>query len=61
VFGGACTPETPLGALMVSSERACAAFYNYRGARVAERRRAAQPEAAPPRAPNPIVIVSGFA
>jgi len=45
VFGGACTPETPLGALMVSSEGACAAYYNY-GARVAERRRAAQPEAA---------------
>ncbi|MGH8598991.1 MAG: hydrogenase formation protein HypD, partial [Gammaproteobacteria bacterium] len=29
VFGGACTPETPLGALMVSSEGACAAYYNY--------------------------------
>ena len=46
VFGGACTPETPLGALMVSSEGACAAYYNYGGARVAERRRAAHPEAA---------------
>jgi len=31
VFGGACTPETPLGALMVSSEGACAAYYNYGG------------------------------
>jgi hydrogenase expression/formation protein HypD len=31
VFGGACTPETPLGALMVSSEGACAAYHNYGG------------------------------
>jgi hydrogenase expression/formation protein HypD len=31
VFGRACTPETPLGALMVSSEGACAAYYNYGG------------------------------
>jgi len=30
VFGGACTPETPMGALMVSSEGACAAYYAYR-------------------------------
>lgn len=29
VFGSACTPQTPLGALMVSSEGACAAVYNY--------------------------------
>lgn len=29
VFGGDCTPETPLGALMVSSEGACAAYYQY--------------------------------
>jgi hydrogenase expression/formation protein HypD len=29
VFGRACTPETPLGALMVSSEGACAAHYRY--------------------------------
>lgn len=29
-FGGACTPETPLGATMVSSEGACAAYYHYR-------------------------------
>jgi hydrogenase expression/formation protein HypD len=29
VFGGACTPETPLGSLMVSSEGACAAYFNY--------------------------------
>jgi hydrogenase expression/formation protein HypD len=30
VFGTACTPETPLGSLMVSSEGACAAYYQYR-------------------------------
>ncbi len=29
VFGKACTPETPMGALMVSSEGACAAYYQY--------------------------------
>jgi hydrogenase expression/formation protein HypD len=29
VFGKACTPETPVGALMVSSEGACAAYYQY--------------------------------
>jgi len=29
-FGGACTPEHPLGATMVSSEGACAAYFNYR-------------------------------
>ena len=29
VFGGACTPETPLGSLMVSPEGACAAYYQY--------------------------------
>jgi hydrogenase expression/formation protein HypD len=28
-FGGACTPEHPLGAPMVSSEGACAAYYQY--------------------------------
>jgi hydrogenase expression/formation protein HypD len=31
VFGTGCTPETPLGALMVSSEGACAAYYQYGG------------------------------
>jgi hydrogenase expression/formation protein HypD len=31
-FGSACTPEHPLGATMVSSEGACAAYYRYRGA-----------------------------
>ena len=29
VFGTACTPEVPLGSLMVSSEGACAAYYSY--------------------------------
>jgi len=29
VFGKACTPATPMGALMVSSEGACAAYYQY--------------------------------
>jgi hydrogenase expression/formation protein HypD len=31
VFGTVCTPETPLGALMVSSEGACSAYYQYGG------------------------------
>ena len=31
IFGTACTPESPLGALMVSSEGACAAYYQYGG------------------------------
>ena len=30
VFGAACTPETPLGATMVSAEGACAAYFRYR-------------------------------
>lgn len=29
-FGKQCTPESPLGATMVSSEGACAAYYRYR-------------------------------
>lgn len=29
LFGNACTPEHPVGALMVSSEGACAAYYKY--------------------------------
>jgi len=29
-FSGECTPEHPLGATMVSSEGACAAYYRYR-------------------------------
>ncbi len=30
LFGNRCTPEHPLGATMVSSEGACAAYYRYR-------------------------------
>jgi hydrogenase expression/formation protein HypD len=33
-FGTLCTPERPLGAPMVSSEGACAAYYRYRRRRV---------------------------
>jgi hydrogenase expression/formation protein HypD len=29
-FGTLCTPQTPLGATMVSSEGACAAYFRYR-------------------------------
>jgi hydrogenase expression/formation protein HypD len=36
LFGNECTPEHPIGALMVSSEGSCAAYYNY------EHRKAAQ-------------------
>jgi hydrogenase expression/formation protein HypD len=35
-FGRGCTPEIPLGALMVSSEGACAAYWQYGGARSLE-------------------------
>ena len=28
-FGAACTPQSPLGATMVSAEGACAAYYAY--------------------------------
>jgi hydrogenase expression/formation protein HypD len=33
LFGTACTPRTPVGALMVSSEGACAAYHQYAGSR----------------------------
>jgi hydrogenase expression/formation protein HypD len=33
-YGRGCTPDTPLGALMVSSEGACAAYWQYAGARI---------------------------
>jgi hydrogenase expression/formation protein HypD len=32
LFGKACVPQHPLGACMVSSEGACAAYYQYEGA-----------------------------
>jgi hydrogenase expression/formation protein HypD len=35
-FGMNCTPERPLGATMVSSEGACAAYYRYRRCQTAE-------------------------
>ncbi len=35
VFGMRCTPQNPLGAPMVSSEGACAAYYHYRRHEVA--------------------------
>ncbi len=31
LFGNKCTPDTPIGATMVSGEGACAAYYHYRG------------------------------
>jgi hydrogenase expression/formation protein HypD len=33
-FGSPCSPENPLGATMVSSEGACAAYYRYAGDRI---------------------------
>ncbi len=36
LFGSTCNPETPVGALMVSSEGACAAYHQYAGARARE-------------------------
>jgi hydrogenase expression/formation protein HypD len=35
-FGVRCVPERPLGAPMVSSEGACAAYYRYRSNRIKE-------------------------
>jgi hydrogenase expression/formation protein HypD len=35
LFGRECTPEQPVGALMVSSEGACAAYYNHARRRTA--------------------------
>jgi hydrogenase expression/formation protein HypD len=35
-FGTRCTPEHPLGATMVSSEGACAAYYRYRRQPIAQ-------------------------
>ena len=36
IFATVCTPRNPIGACMVSSEGACAAYYKYRHRRVAE-------------------------
>ncbi|MCX7673083.1 MAG: hydrogenase formation protein HypD [Thiobacillaceae bacterium] len=39
LFGTVCTPDTPMGACMVSSEGACAAYYSYGRHQAAEGRR----------------------
>lgn len=44
MFGTRCTPENPMGALMVSSEGACAAYYNYGRFRTAAAATAGQGE-----------------
>jgi hydrogenase expression/formation protein HypD len=41
LFGRECTPEHPIGALMVSSEGSCAAYYNYEHRKAATREMAA--------------------
>ena len=43
LFGKECTPEHPVGALMVSSEGSCAAYFNYEHRKVAAAERAAAP------------------
>jgi hydrogenase expression/formation protein HypD len=40
LFGRECTPERPVGALMVSSEGSCAAYYNYEHRKAAASRTA---------------------
>ena len=47
-FGTRCTPVHPLGATMVSSEGACAAYYRYRRPRADETRAAIAPGGYPP-------------
>ena len=39
LFGRECTPEQPVGALMVSSEGSCAAYYSYEHRKAASTRR----------------------
>jgi hydrogenase expression/formation protein HypD len=59
-FGKQCTPQTPLGATMVSSEGACAAYYAY--GRHLEAARAGQANGAPgsdTREPLPLVEAGG--
>jgi len=34
LFGSACTPESPVGACMVTTEGTCQAYYRYRGRRI---------------------------
>lgn len=38
IFGTGCTPDNPIGSCMVSSEGACAAYYNYGRFRAGENR-----------------------
>ncbi len=45
LFGTVCTPENPMGACMVSSEGACAAYWSYGRFREPKARAAAQPAA----------------
>jgi len=40
LFGTACTPETPMGACMISSEGSCAAYWSYGRFRAPQRRAA---------------------
>ena len=61
VFGTACTPETPLGALMVSSEGACAAYYQYGGIRRGRTRRERRAPAARPPPARPAQCAEGDA
>ena len=56
-FGRACTPQTPLGATMVSSEGACAAYYAY--GRHLEASRANGAVSAPEVQPAPPLIQVG--
>jgi hydrogenase expression/formation protein HypD len=37
IFGTLCTPDHPIGALMVSSEGACAAYYRFSSTRVSQK------------------------
>ena len=53
VFGTACTPDTPLGSLMVSTEGACAAYYSYGRIDTTGLKRSAAP---PQGAPKPEVL-----
>jgi hydrogenase expression/formation protein HypD len=51
-FGTTCTPEHPLGATMVSSEGACAAYYRYR--RIETPRQRSPAPAAPQEPPREV-------
>ena len=60
VFGTACTPETPIGTCMVSSEGACAAYYNFgRYSRARDRERVLANGEAEPAAITPIAVRAG--